>query len=328
MTTIGPPTTAATEPPAPVPAASWWDRFEGLLVRASDWLNPILVKEARQALRSRQFIATFFLMLAAGWLWSIVGLASIGPAVYYTAEGPQMLFIYHLILSIPLLLVTPYSAFYSLSAERQDRTYELVSITALGARQILSGKLCGIGLQMMVYLAAIFPCLAFTYLLRGLDIFTIVLVVVYTTCLSMALSVLGLLLATIAPLRQRHVTLSVLFGVFLCAALFADNSWTNVLAYYGGQAVDSSEFWTIQLILLSLFLNFFAVAFLAARSQLLTASENRSTALRWALVVAELSFVCWIAWAQMTWGRDIVFGLVYFSAVGWFLAGMFMTGEW
>jgi hypothetical protein len=322
-----PPSASDATQLVPVLPDTRWDRVEALLERASDRLNPILVKEARQALRSRQFIITFFLMLAAGWVWSILGLASIGPAVYYAAEGPQMLFVYHMILSFPLLVVAPYSAFYSLSAERQDRTYELVSITALGARQILSGKLGGIALQMMVYLSAIFPCLAFTYLLRGLDIFTIVMGVIYTCALSLALSVTGLLLAAIAPLRQRHIALSVFFALVLFGALFADNSWTSGIVYFMGLSVESSEFWLIQGILLTLFLNYFAIVFLAARSQLTTASENRSTALRWALVVAQLCFVAWMTWAAMTWGGDFVFGLVYFSTVFWYVTGIFMTGE-
>ena len=74
MTTIDP--APAIAPPTelvPVLPDTAWDRFESLLMRASDRLNPILVKEARQALRSRQFIFTFFLMLAAGWIWSIAG---------------------------------------------------------------------------------------------------------------------------------------------------------------------------------------------------------------------------------------------------------------
>ena len=328
MTTIDPaPSLAGPAETAAAPVALW-DRVEALLLRASDRLNPILVKEARQALRSRQFVITFFLMLAAGWLWSIIGLASIGPAVYYTAEGPQMLFVYHLILSFPLLVVAPYAAFHSLSSERNDRTYELLSITALGARQILSGKLCAIALQMIVYLSAIFPCLAFTYLLRGLDIFTILLVVAYTCGLSLALSVTGLLLGAIAPLRQRHIGLSVVLAVVLFGAFWADNLWTSQIVYFGGLTIETPNFWTIQFVLLTTFLNYFAIMFLAARSQLLTVSENRSTALRRALVVAQLSFVTWIAWAQMTWGGDeLVFVLIYFSAVGWFAAGMFLTGE-
>jgi hypothetical protein len=327
MTLIERPLGASDSPDAAAPANTRWDRLESLLVRSSDRLNPILVKEARQALRSRQFIITFFLMLAAGWAWSIVGLASIGPAVYYSAEGPQMLFVYHMILSFPLLVVAPYSAFHSLSAERQDRTYELVSITALGARQILSGKLCGIALQMMVYLSAIFPCLAFTYLLRGLDIFTIVLVVVYTCALSLALSVTGLLLAAIAPLRQRHIALSVLFALALFGALFADNMWTSGIVYFMGWSVESPEFWIVQFALLTLFLNGFAIVFLAARSQLMTVSENRSTALRWSLVVAQLSLIVWLSWGQMLQGGDFVLAMIFFSTVYWYVAGIFMTGE-
>ena len=40
--------------------------------RGSDWLNPILVKETRQSLKSRQFVATFLLMLVASWLVAVL----------------------------------------------------------------------------------------------------------------------------------------------------------------------------------------------------------------------------------------------------------------
>jgi len=327
MTTVDRTTNLDPGELVPVLPATWWDRYESLLMRASDYLNPILVKEARQALRSRQFISTFFLMLAAGWAWSILGLAAIGPAVYYSTEGPGMLIAYHLILSVPLLVVIPYSAFYSLWAERQDRTHELVSITSLGATQILAGKMCGIGLQMMVYLSAIFPCLAFTYLLRGLDIFTIMLVVIYTCTLSLSLSVLGLLLGSIVALRQRQIAMLVFFALVLFAATFIDNTWTISIVQYGGLGLRTTEFWTVQAAFATVFFNFFAITFLAARSQLVAVSQNRSTALRWALVVAQLSLVAWIARGQMIFGGDFVYGMVYFSALYWFVAGMFLTSE-
>ena len=85
---------------------SRWTRFEDWLARLSDRLNPILVKEARQALRSRQFTSTFFLMLAAGWTWSIMGVALLGPAAYYSAEGTSMFFGYYVVLAAPLIVVT------------------------------------------------------------------------------------------------------------------------------------------------------------------------------------------------------------------------------
>jgi ABC-type Na+ efflux pump permease subunit len=73
----------------------------------------------------------------------------------------------------------PYGAYRSLATEREDRTYELLSVTTLRPRQIIGGKLAGAVLQMLVYLSAISPCLAFTYLLRGLDILTIATIIVY-----------------------------------------------------------------------------------------------------------------------------------------------------
>ncbi len=271
---------------------------------------------------------TFLLMLAAGWLWSFLGLASIGPSVYYSAEGPKMLFVYHLILSFPLLVVAPYSAFYSLSTERQDRSYELLSITALGARQILSGKMCAIVLQMMVYLSAIFPCLAFTYLLRGLDIFTIVLVVTYTCLLSLALSATGLMLGAIAPLRQRHIGVSVVLALILFGAFFVENVIIYQLIYFGGLAVVSTQFWIAQWVVASIFVNYFAIVFLAARSQLLTISENRSTALRWSLVAAQLTFVVWMVFLTVASGEpEILMGLIFFSALFWYACGVYLTGE-
>lgn len=318
---------ASLAPASATGAESTWNRFEALLARWSERLNPILVKEARQALRSRQFTTTFFLMLASGWTWSILGLALIGPAVYYSADGPTMFLGYHIILAFPLMVVAPYAAFHSLSAERQDRTYELVSITALGATQILSGKLCAVMLQMAVYLSAIGPCLAFTYLLRGLDIFTIFLAVFYTVAMSLGLAVVGLLLATLAASRQRQLGQSVLFALALFGSFWANVAMISELTSDASWSLDQPGFWEVNLAFATFYVNAFALSFLAARSQLTTVCQNRSTALRAALVVAQLSLFGWFAWAQMRWTGNFQFGLVFCSTLLWTLAGMFMVGE-
>ena len=54
-------------------------KMERTLVRLGDRLNPILVKETRQALKSRQFLITFVLLLFCAWGWSVLGIARIGP---------------------------------------------------------------------------------------------------------------------------------------------------------------------------------------------------------------------------------------------------------
>jgi hypothetical protein len=325
--------TSLDEPAAAVPIetraapTSRFARFEALLARLSDRLNPILVKEARQALRSRQFTTTFLLMLAAGWTWSVLGLALLGPGAYYNAEGPRMFYVYYVILAAPLLVVIPHAAFTSLASERQDRTYELVSITALSARQILAGKLCGVALQMIVYLSALFPCLAFTYLLRGLSIFSVFLVVVYTCLLSLGLAMLGLLIAALTPLRQRQIIPSVALAVLLVYVFGLDVMTMSAIISGEFLRVDDAEFWELNLVLATFYANAFAIAFLAARSQLTTACQNRSTALRVSLVVALVSMIAWSAWAVLRWDEEAVYALVFGGTAFWFLAGMFMVGE-
>ena len=49
---------------------SWLDRIDEWATRAGDAINPILVKETRQALKSRQFVATFGLLLFASLAWT------------------------------------------------------------------------------------------------------------------------------------------------------------------------------------------------------------------------------------------------------------------
>ncbi len=306
---------------------SRWERFEAWLGRQSDRLNPILVKEARQALRSRQFTTTFFLMLAAGWTWSIMGLALLGPAAYYNATGPDMFYVYYMILTAPLIIVIPYFAYNSLASERHDRTYELVSITALGATKILVGKLCGIGMQMVVYLSALFPCLAFTYLLRGLDIFSVMLAVAYTCLLSLGMAMLGLLLATLSPPRQRHIIQGVVFAVVLCYTFGMIVALMSSLIGSEGVYLEDAEFWEMNLGLAIFYANACALVFLSARALLMSPAQNRSTALRVALAVAQLSAVGWFGWAALRWNNYVIYGLIAFSTAVWFVAGMIMVGE-
>src|SRR5215813_1967782 len=89
-------------------------RIGARLEWAGEWLNPLLVKEVRQSLKSRQFSITFTAVLCLSWIWSIVGIARLGPDVAYGVNGPEMFYGYYMILAFPLSLLVPYSAYRSL----------------------------------------------------------------------------------------------------------------------------------------------------------------------------------------------------------------------
>ncbi|MGE4004134.1 MAG: hypothetical protein AB7I48_28460, partial [Planctomycetaceae bacterium] len=57
------------------------ERSIHLLEWVGDRANPILVKETRQSLKSRQFVVTFMLLLAASWFLFTMGLLLGGDAI-------------------------------------------------------------------------------------------------------------------------------------------------------------------------------------------------------------------------------------------------------
>ena len=175
--------------------------------KASDWLNPILVKEARQALKSRQFIATFLLLLGVSWLASMLTIIAVSGENLSTS-GKKLFWWYALVLSVAIFIVVPFTAFRSLQTERDQHTYEVLSVTTLKPRQILLGKLGSALVQMFIYYSALTPFIAFTYLLRGIDVPTIAYILLVGFIASVVVSLLALTLSTFASQRQWQVLLT------------------------------------------------------------------------------------------------------------------------
>jgi len=306
-----------------------WQRVEEFLAGASDWLNPILVKETRQALKSFQFTITFVLVLAACWIVTIGVVAYIGPSIYYAASGGTLLLWYYAVLAFPLIVVVPYSAFRSLAAEREDNTYDLISITTLKPRQIISGKLGSAVVQMCVYFSAITPCLAFTYLLRGVDVPTILLLLAYTFFGSLGLSMAGILLATLVVQRFAQVFISVAFVAGLLGMLYLA-IWIGFgTIYYSYSFIGGNEFWITTMALATAYVTFFALAYYAAASMITFTSENRSTPLRICMMLQQAAFVGWMAFAWIYSDFEHYVLLVMATAAGiyWFVMGALLTSE-
>ncbi len=309
------------------PSAGWWARVDQWLDRASEKLNPILVKEARQALKSRQFVVTFALLLLCSLTWTFLGVATQMPGVYYRPSGPFMLVGYLVILTVPMLLIVPFSAYRSLAGEREDGTYEMLSITSLSARHIVTGKLGSAALQMLVYYSALSPCIAFTYLLRGIDILAIALLLVHTFWVSLLMSAFGLLVASLSRLRHVQALLSLAFLIGLLGVTIAWWSWTGWFAYDSSiTATSGPETCVFALMITSVGVSYIVLFVLAAAAQLSFASDNRSTRVRVALLIQQTLFVGWMFYY---WPGAHQLGVILaWLTVHWMIAGALMTGEW
>ena len=103
----------------------WFERFNET---CSEWCSSILVKETRQALKSRQFIWTYIVLLVCVGVWTVIGLTFSGNSYQI---GPTLLIGFFMILGFPLAVIIPFSAYRSLAREFEDGTISLISITTM-----------------------------------------------------------------------------------------------------------------------------------------------------------------------------------------------------
>lgn len=312
--------------------SNWSQRFDQLehwLAKTSDYLNPILVKETRQALKSRQFGLTFVLLLVLCWVATIGGVAIVGPGIYYSAAGGMMLAAYFCILIFPLALVVPFSAYRSLTGEREENTYDLLRVSTLSPHQIIRGKLGSAMVQMGVYLSAVAPCVAFTYLLRGVDVVSIAVILLYATLASLGLSMIGLFAAALVQQKHGQVLLSVLFVSQLLASGWGGIILTVWYLNSGGSLIRDSEFWIVTGVLVSIYITTFVLIYLAAVALISYKSENRSTSLRWAMIAQQAVFVGWMTlpWITEQFEDGVLVAAFILATIYWYVMGTMLTTE-
>ncbi|TWT89926.1 hypothetical protein Mal64_03080 [Pseudobythopirellula maris] len=296
----------------------------------SEGLNPILVKETRQALKSKQFTAWFGLLLLASWIVTIGGVATIGPSVYYVHAGDLMLYAYYCVLALPLTVVVPFSAYRSLFAEQEENTRDLLEVSTLSPRQIINGKLGSAALQAVIYLSALAPCIAFTYLLRGVDLTIVALLLVYSVLISVGLSAAGLLLAATTSRKYSQVVLSVGFVGLLFLMLYLQLYLSWWLLFNSADLLQENFFWNFNGWLLGVYAGVLAIVYLGAAGLTTFSSANRSTPIRLALVALQAVLIGWFVDTLSRIGFSDQGFLMMTTVVGyvfWGLAGSVLIGE-
>ena len=191
---------------------------------------------------------------------------------------------------------------------------------------------------MLVYMSAVSPCLAFTYLLRGIDAPTIFISLVYTALASIAMSVLCLLAGTLAGERAWQLIASVIVIVAMLAMFWGALAFVieDVLPHH--ISFDDREFWAGNFVCLFLYCSYIALFFLAASARLTFPSENRSTALRVVMFFQPIVLLFCMIWltaenvnadGPQFWERFVIVLPVFFIlvTVHWYVMGAMMTGE-
>ena len=152
--------------------------FSAIIDWLDDRLNPIVVKELRQAVKSRLVVS--ILMLFLGIQLFLLGIFLVkreaqGDLGADWNAGNEAFIIQQIILLWTIAIIIPAYAAVRLGAERSDQNVDLMFSSTLSPSSIIWGKFFATLLLGMLVFSTCAPFMTFTYLLRGIDIPTILL---------------------------------------------------------------------------------------------------------------------------------------------------------
>lgn len=304
--------------------------FDARLSRFSDWLNPILIKETRQATKSIAFAMVFLFFLAISWFVLLATTIAAGESLETRAWGEDFFYWFYGVLSFATMVIVPFTAYRSLLTEREHNTYELLSISTLKPQQVVRGKLASAMLQVFLYYGAIGPFIAFASLLQGFNVLYVSWVLVCSFLWSLALCIVSLLISVASKFRQWQVISLVGLIVLLLWG------WGLVLGMVVGSGLDRELddpwFWTATTLGIIFGLSYVVLALQITTARLTFAAGNRSTGIRVVLVVQFwmlMALAAGMALFDPSLGLDEEFQttMAVLSGIHWSVAGVFIGAE-
>lgn len=249
------------------------------LEKIGDYLNSILVKETRQSFKSRQFIATFMLLLLVSWLISLFAVLIWGDSINFGSKGRDLFLFYYTVLLVAITVIVPFGAYRSMMGEQDLNTYDLLSITTLTPRQIVWGKLLSALLQVFIYYSAIAPFIAFTALLEGFDLPAVAFSLGVGLVISFCFSVVALMVSTAAKQRHWQGLLSIgLLGGLVSGFFTTSISLAQMFQF--SNPFEEPNFWWGVLITLLIVLSYAWLCLQITTAQLTFEAGNRSSGIR------------------------------------------------
>ena len=299
------------------------DAFDRAGQHLADRVNPIVVKEIRQGLRTRAFWIFFGLMLFACLVISLIAFAT---ADGIGADGRAYFIAYYVCLGIVQFFVIPYSAYRSMSREREEETWVLLTLTGIGPHRILRGKMGSFMLQGLIYASAAAPFLLFSYYLNGIDLPTILLTVIAGATYQLFLTSVAVSVATLAESRLLRGLMHFVVLAFLLWGLITGlTSTIGMLELVRNLWADPSALVAALSVLFAM-LTWSVLLYEAAAARMALSTESYAAAPRLAFVVQIVGAVAFFVWGAFASGEYELFSIgavvmsVHTLTVGVFVA--------
>src|SRR5476651_911443 len=180
-----------------------------------EWeMNPIVIKELRQGVRSWTVTGMLLLFLV------VLFIASLGFLVTQTFDvganmglGATMFSSFAVILAGASIFFIPLFIGVRVAQERQDNNHDLLYVTTLSPASIIFGKfLCGAYIAVLFF-SACMPFMAFTNLLRGVDLPTVFFILCFLFLIVCASNMIAIFFACLPASRPFKILLAI-YGFF------------------------------------------------------------------------------------------------------------------
>ncbi len=274
-----------------------------------DRLNPILVKEVRQALRGRYFRTLFWLTLGVATLLGLSIVAEAGARGASMNVGRTFFMTMNGCLFAAVLGFTPFSAFLATSAEWDENTHDLLVLSNLRPRQIVYGKLLSALVQALLYYSTFGPFMVFAFLMNGVDLLSIAVLLLTSFVASTTLILFGIALASLSPAKAPRVLLMALFGVALVMSWGSSISFAAFVTFQPHALRDPMALTSVVAFATACLLVGGLLAALAI-ARLSHDEENRSSGLRVLSVALVLVAALFGQWMALEFGQtELVWGL-------------------
>lgn len=263
--------------------------WTGIFSALDDRMNPIVVKELRQAVAGK-FVASvlmLFLTVQLATLGLFLMLDDTSGAASDFDTGRSVFMVLSAILLGTCLLFVPAYAALRLSAERSDTQVDLLYVTTIRPRSIIWGKFASAMMVTILIYSACLPFISLTYLLRGIDLPTIFVLLGIDFLIIAASNMFAIFLACI-PANRVIKSMLALVGLGVLISVFSGTiGTTSSLLFFGG-GIGASGFWQVVAVFSVLTVALTGLMFVVSVAMVSPPSANRAIIVRTYLTVVWL----------------------------------------
>ena len=176
--------------------------------------NPIVIKELRQGVRSWTVTGMLLLFLVVLFLTSLAFLIGQSFEVGENTQlGGSMFSAFVVILAGASVFFIPLYIGVRVAAERQENNLDLLYVSTLSPFRIILGKFLCSAYIALLFFSACMPFMAFTNLLRGVDLPTVFFILGFLFLAVCAANMIAIFLACL-PMSRPFKFLFVIYGFF------------------------------------------------------------------------------------------------------------------